>query len=89
MKISTSDVDFNIFVNIMNNQMLMGYLAKCLLHVDAYLKFVKMLKMLILIALIYFPCVDLYSSLDLYFDSNSGLDLHFDSNINLDLHFDL
>ena len=78
MKTSTLDVAFNIFVNIMNNQMLMGYLTKCLFHMDAYFKFVKMLKMLILIVLIYFPCVDLYSSMDLLFNSNSGLDLYFD-----------
>ena len=50
LKASTSDVDFNIFVNIMNNQMLMGFLENCLIHVDAYFKFVKMPKMLTLIA---------------------------------------
>ena len=59
-------------MEMLNNQMLMGYLTKYCLHVDAYFRFVKMSKMLILIALIYFPCVDLYSGMDLHFDSNSS-----------------
>ena len=46
LQICTLNVDFNIYVNIMNNQMLLGYLEKCLLHVDAYFGFVTMLKCL-------------------------------------------